>query len=40
MRKLFDRIYNWFFKEVRVEEEPKPVYISCSQLFLKKEDLD
>ncbi len=38
MRKLFDKIYNWFFEEVRVEQKSEPVYISCSDLFLKKEE--
>lgn len=38
MRKLFDKIYNWFFEEVKVQEPERPVYISCSDLFLKSED--
>ena len=38
MRKLFDKIYSWFFVEVKVEKQSQPIYISCSELFLKKED--
>ena len=38
MKKLFDKIYNWFFVEVKVEEPTEPVYISCCDLFLKQED--
>lgn len=38
MKKLFDKIYNWFFEEVKVEKPKQPLYISCDSLFLKKED--
>lgn len=38
MRKLFDKIYGWFFEEVKVEPKIQPVYINCSDLFLKRED--
>ena len=36
---LMDKIYNWFFEVKREIPEPLPVYISCSELFLKREEV-
>jgi len=33
--KLFDKIYNWFFEEKKEEIPERPIYIDCSELFLK-----
>ena len=33
--KLFNKIYNWFFIKERVEIVERPIYISCSDLFIK-----
>ncbi len=34
--KLFDKIYDWFFEVKKVEPTEQPIYISCSDLFLKR----
>lgn len=34
--KLIDRIYDFLFEEVVIEKPEKPVYISCSDLFIKR----